>query len=129
MSLLLSSAKKTIFSLPTSVSDAGPTNPFTITLSFGLGGDYGGTVSGRWYLPNVANIGNDFEIYAEEVGGPSGFSGTFNTWLTISELRTWSLTQTGVGISTGQITFSLRRAGESTVVISQLCNWSVEVTS
>ena len=71
----------------------GSTNPLTITLSFGLGGDYGGTESGRWYLPVVSNIGNDFEILAEEVGGTVGFTGTFDTWLVISELRTWSLTK------------------------------------
>lgn len=127
MSLLLSSAKGNIFNLPTSVSDASSTNPLTITLSFGLGGDYGGTESGRWYLPVVSNIGNDFEILAEEVGGTVGFTGTFDTWLVISELRTWSLTKSSVGFKEGQINFSLRRTGETAVIITKLCYWSVEV--
>ena len=127
MSLLLSSAKGNIFDLPTSVSDTGLINPLTITLSFGLGGDYGGTESGRWYLPVVSNIGNDFEILAEEVGGPAGFTGTFGTWLAISESRTWSLTQSGAGIKAGQINFSLRRSGETAVIITKLCDWFAEV--
>ena len=128
MSLLLSSAKVNIFNLPMLVSDSGLTNPLTITLSFGLSGGYGGTELGRWYLPVVSNIGNDFEILAEEVGGPAGFTGTFGTWLVISESRTWSLTQSSAGFKAGQINFSLRRSGETAVIITNLCDWFAEVT-
>lgn len=128
MSLLLSSAKQSIFSIPAQVVLASPDNPTTATLSFNTNGSYTGTVNGRWYAPPATVIGNDFEIYAEEVGGPAGFTGTFDSWLSLDSVRTWSLQKNGIGVVTGNIIFRIRRIGDTNPAIEGQTYWEVEVT-
>lgn len=127
MSLLLSSAKQTIFSIPASILVESSNNPTTATLNFNVNGAYTGDVTGRWYIPPATVIGNDFEIYAEEVGGPSGFGGTFDTWLPLSSARTWQLQKNGIGIVLGSIIFRLRRVGDTNPAFEGQTDWSVEV--
>lgn len=129
MSLLLSSAKKSVFFLPSVIDSASAANPNTAELIVSLTGDYSGTESGDWYSGNNPVIGNSFEIYAEEVAGPAGFVGTFDAWLPISEDRSWSLEQAGVGFKSGVIQFTIRRIGETSLVLSVETTFNVEVTA
>ena len=127
MSLLLAAAKQQTFFIPIEIRDVSSTNPLTGILTFNLNGSISGTVLDRWYRPPSTVIGNDFEIYAEEIGGPSGFVGTFDTWLTISSARTWSLQQSGIGAATGQIQFTLRRIGDTEPTLVVTTDFYVEV--
>lgn len=127
MSLLLSAVRASQFYIPTVVDIASTDNPLTGSISFQRSGDIISVENSEWYRNGLFNVGDYFEIYAEEVGGPTGFTGTFTTWLPLTEARTWALERSGVGIATGEIQFSIRRTGDTDAVIIGNTTFNVEV--
>lgn len=76
------------------------------------GGAY--SVLEAWCVPAAQAV--NYECYASLVSGLA--TGTFDTWLALSSSRTWSVTQTTIGVRDAVINIGIRRAGDATILAS-----------
>lgn len=130
MSLLLSlKASRAVFAnnaIPQVVSTE---SPLTASVTYNTNGEVTFTNgSTTWYAALITGIGDFYEIFAEDVTDPpASITGTLDAWLTISEDRTWSIQQVGVGESTAQINFKIRKVGETSVMDEGIVELIAEV--
>lgn len=100
-------------------------NDATCSWSASNSGSVSGTgISGYTWL--VSGVNSDYQIQATLVSG-SITSGTFGTWQTLSTTRTWSLTRTIIGTTTGIVDFECRRVSDSVVIASWTVNFEATV--
>jgi hypothetical protein len=66
-----------------------------------------------------AGIGAGYECQMVMVSG-TNFVGTLNTWLALSSNRSWSLSQSGVGTTSGIGTLSIRPVGGGVIASCQV---------
>lgn len=69
-------------------------------------------ISGEWATEAVT--GGDYEIYAENISssGVSSSTGTFNTWLSLSSNREWTISRSTVGDALRTIRFTIRKISD-----------------
>lgn len=73
----------------------------------------------------LAGTGAGYECHMTMVSG-TDFTGTLDTWLALSSNRTWSLSQSGIGTTSGVGTLSIRPVGGG-VIASCTVTVSAEV--
>lgn len=95
----------------------------SVSINFQRDGDViaaGGTPgAGAWIDPRSSTVGDGYEIRATLNSGSSPASGTIGSWQALSSTRAWSWSRSGVGSTLANVTFEIRRASDSVVVVSQ----------
>lgn len=113
MSLLLASIPTNIVNLQSGVSSENSfTSPATAEIQFNSNGTIDGitsSTSDKWYeLAPVSGVGADYEIFATRVSGDPLTTGALDTWESLSAARSWSITQTGAGLTSGIMLIKIR---------------------
>lgn len=118
MSLLLAGkSSKAVSWLVVGAAQAGESSPQIASVEFLSNGGLiaSGIPDSLWYAAQVSAIGNDYEIYAEIVSG-TGVAGNFDAWLSLSTNRVWSLEASSPGPVDSVIKFSIRKAGDVSIM-------------
>lgn len=89
-------------------------------VSFFNDGTYTGTgnisgFSGNWIAPTSA-AGNDYEIRMTVNSGTTPSGSATGSWLGLGTSRIWTLSQSGVGSLTANVTVEIRRASSGSVL-------------
>ncbi len=135
MSLLLASVPSNLVNLAGGSSwRSSFTAPLTASVNFLTTGKITGMTSftsDNWYsLAPQTDVGDNYEIQATLLYKEPGatFNGTLDTWLALTDPRTWSLTQSGAGGGeiTAAILVKIRALGGS-VVAEGTYDFKVEV--
>lgn len=81
----------------------------TATVSFSPNGTVTATGSspGNWFLPTTAGAGSNFWIRASLASGNSPSGSALNSWLPLSAVVSWSLSRTGLGTLTTQLSYGI----------------------
>lgn len=113
------------------VVSAGSSVTLTATLQFRPDGSIwqsvnnpstGVTVSsqiGNWYVPNAANVGNDYDVFIRRTAGDTtGYSTGAPDWTQLSASRTVQMTYTGTGAFAFEMTgiYAVRRRSDGVQV-------------
>lgn len=118
MSLLLvgKSSKAVTWSVTAAVQ-TGASSPQTASVEFRSNGRLiaSSNPDSLWYAAQVAAIGNDYEIYAELISGV-GVTGDFDAWLSLSSNRIWTLEASSPGSVDATVEYSIRKAGQISVM-------------
>lgn len=100
-------------------------NDGTISTS-GNGGSYTDTA---WADPTGVGTGDDYEIQVTATGsGGTSFTGTLGSWVALTTDKSWTLSQTGTGNGSRDLTVSIRDTATSTVQDTASITLSVLVT-
>jgi hypothetical protein len=92
-------------------------------------GEMNGTVSNpfSWFEPETVGIGSSYWIRLTVNSGTSP-SGTVGVWLALSSSRSWTLTRTTIGVSTGNYTLEIASdSGGVSVVASASITMTADV--
>jgi hypothetical protein len=73
--------------------------------------------SGNWITPTSA-AGNSYEIRMTVNSGSTPTGSATASWLALGTTRTWDLSQSGVGATTGNVTVEIRNASTLAVLSS-----------
>jgi len=129
MSILMAVSSTNIVSLQSGTSAENSfTSPATATIQFNSNGTIDGitsSTSDKWYdLAPSGGVGSSYEIFATRVSGDPFTTGTFDTWQALSSARSWSITQTGTGLTEGVMLVKIRDVSGG--VLSQ-ANFTIRV--
>jgi hypothetical protein len=89
-------------------------------VEFSNTGSYTGTgnvegFSGNWITPTSA-AGSAYEIRMTVNSGSTPSGSATGTWLSLGTTRTWTISQSGAGTTTSNVTVEIRRASTGTVL-------------
>lgn len=74
----------------------------------------------NWFAVTAAGVGNNYEVYAEIVGGINLSGDFFDTWLSLGTSRNWIYTNNSVTPDFAIIRVSIKPAGTALVVATGL---------
>ena len=92
----------------------------SVSVSFTSAGAYTGTgnvesFSGNWITP-IAAAGSNYDIRLTVNSGSTPTGSSTGAWLSLGTTRTWTISQSGLGVTTSNVTVEIRNASTLAVM-------------